>query len=218
MMIDWQKVHTVLLDMDGTLLDLHFDNFFWQTYLPQRYAHIKAIPLEEAVIFIEHHYQLVAGTLKWYDIHYWTQLLDIDIMALKQEVSHLLAVRVNALTFLEKLVTFNYTILLVTNCHAPVLHFKLANIALGKYFHRIVSSHDYQAAKEELAFWQTLAKEHRLDKQNCLLIDDNFTVLQTAKKFGIGQVFAVATPDSKKPALSHPNFYCLDNFTDYLPP
>ena len=31
--IAWREVDTVLLDMDGTLLDLAFDNYFWQTFL-----------------------------------------------------------------------------------------------------------------------------------------------------------------------------------------
>ena len=39
-MIDWDDIDTVLLDMDGTLLDLHFDNFFWMHYMPRRYAEI----------------------------------------------------------------------------------------------------------------------------------------------------------------------------------
>ncbi|MEC7663678.1 MAG: haloacid dehalogenase, partial [Pseudomonadota bacterium] len=27
MALDWQNIDTVLLDVDGTLLDLHYDNF-----------------------------------------------------------------------------------------------------------------------------------------------------------------------------------------------
>ena len=37
-MIDWNAINTVLLDMDGTILDLHFDNYFWKEYVPQKYA------------------------------------------------------------------------------------------------------------------------------------------------------------------------------------
>ena len=37
-MIDWDSIDTVLLDMDGTLLDLHFDNYFWTEHLPDIYS------------------------------------------------------------------------------------------------------------------------------------------------------------------------------------
>ena len=31
---DWSRIDHVLLDLDGTLLDLDFDNHFWQTLVP----------------------------------------------------------------------------------------------------------------------------------------------------------------------------------------
>ena len=36
--LPWPEIHTVLLDMDGTLLDLRFDNHFWRELVPERYA------------------------------------------------------------------------------------------------------------------------------------------------------------------------------------
>lgn len=42
--IDWQAVDTVLLDMDGTLLDLAFDNYFWQKLVPETYGEQQGIP------------------------------------------------------------------------------------------------------------------------------------------------------------------------------
>jgi putative hydrolase of the HAD superfamily len=34
--LDWDRIDDVLLDMDGTLLDRHFDNFFFEEELPRR--------------------------------------------------------------------------------------------------------------------------------------------------------------------------------------
>ena len=36
----WRDIDTVLLDMDGTLLDLHYDNHFWLE--PVSYTHLRA--------------------------------------------------------------------------------------------------------------------------------------------------------------------------------
>ena len=33
---DWSCIEVVCLDMDGTVLDLHFDNLFWLEVLPRR--------------------------------------------------------------------------------------------------------------------------------------------------------------------------------------
>ena len=42
--IAWQEVDTVLLDMDGTLLDLAFDNYFWQKLVPETWRRAGAQP------------------------------------------------------------------------------------------------------------------------------------------------------------------------------
>ena len=39
----WMRVETVLLDLDGTLLDLAFDNYFWRERVPAAYAAARAI-------------------------------------------------------------------------------------------------------------------------------------------------------------------------------
>jgi FMN phosphatase YigB (HAD superfamily) len=44
----WEAIDTVLLDMDGTLLDLRFDNYFWMEFLPERYAERHGLTPEQA--------------------------------------------------------------------------------------------------------------------------------------------------------------------------
>ena len=41
-MIDWSRIDTVLLDMDGTLIDLRFDNHLWNVVVPDRCANRRA--------------------------------------------------------------------------------------------------------------------------------------------------------------------------------
>ena len=52
-MINWDDVDTVLLDMDGTLLDLRYDNMLWNTLLPQRFSESRSMPLDAARAFLD---------------------------------------------------------------------------------------------------------------------------------------------------------------------
>jgi len=102
-MIDWQTIDTVLLDMDGTLLDLHFDNYFWLTHLPLRYAEAHQISEEEANAFLMEHIRLYEGSLKWYCLDHWSELVKMDIPALKREIQHKIQLRPYAQDFLSTL-------------------------------------------------------------------------------------------------------------------
>ncbi|HOP18299.1 MAG TPA: haloacid dehalogenase, partial [Gammaproteobacteria bacterium] len=72
-MLDWNDIDTVLLDMDGTLLDLHFDNHFWLEHVPRRYAEARGIGLEESSRELMARYQDIQGTLEWYCVDHWTR-------------------------------------------------------------------------------------------------------------------------------------------------
>ena len=92
-MINWSDIDTVLLDMDGTLLDLHFDNFFWTEHLPRMYASHMRISEEESNARLQGHFTTGVGTLNWYCVDFWSHELGLDIENLKHEVSHLIAIR-----------------------------------------------------------------------------------------------------------------------------
>ena len=85
--INWQKIETVLLDMDGTLLDLNFDNHFWQEHVPLRYAELHNISVEQSKSLLFPKFRSAEGTLDWYCIDYWSSELGLDIPKLKKEVA-----------------------------------------------------------------------------------------------------------------------------------
>ena len=53
--IAWQDVDTVLLDMDGTLLDLAFDNYFWQKLVPETWGAKNGVTPQEAMEYMRQH-------------------------------------------------------------------------------------------------------------------------------------------------------------------
>ena len=97
----WNKIDTVMFDMDGTLLDLHFDNYFWQTLVPQVYSKANGVSEAAALDFLMRKYTEVYGTLKWYCLDYWADQLQLDVAALKETAKHKITLRPNVKTFIH---------------------------------------------------------------------------------------------------------------------
>src|SRR3989338_9013948 len=51
----WNAIETVLLDMDGTLLDKYFDDYFWEHLMPEEYAKKYNLNISEAKHLIAVH-------------------------------------------------------------------------------------------------------------------------------------------------------------------
>jgi putative hydrolase of the HAD superfamily len=160
--------------MDGTLLDLHFDNHFWRTHLPQRYAEQYHLSFETAKATLLSRYENILGTLNWYCVDYWSTQLNMDVGKLKEEVAHLIAIHPEVITFLSSLHRHKKRVLLVTNAHNKSLTLKMQRTQLAHYFDRIVCAHDLGLPKEHAHFWQKLQKIEPFDAEHTLLIDDSF--------------------------------------------
>jgi FMN phosphatase YigB (HAD superfamily) len=125
MQLDWNDIDTVLLDMDGTLLDRHFDDHFWLEHVPKRYAARHNIPLGEAKELLYRLFRSQENTLNWTDLDYWTERLGLDIPLLKREVDHLIAVHPFVVEFLLFLKRYGKGVYLVTNAHGKTLSLKM---------------------------------------------------------------------------------------------
>ena len=200
-MINWNNIDTVLLDMDGTLLDLHYDNHFWMSHLPKRYAELHQLSQEDAERQLHAHILELEGTLNWYCLDYWSDSLGIDIPALKQETSDKIKQRPHVDEFLSALKNARKAIYLVTNSHPAGMALKFAHTHIETYFDSIISSHQFKIPKEELEFWQRLSKTIDFNPETTLFIDDNVTVLNTAVDFGIKHILGIHQPDSQRPRL-----------------
>lgn len=216
-MPDWRRIDYVLLDMDGTLLDLRFDTQFWLEHLPGRYAEINALPLEEALNRIRARMEALSGKLAWYCIDEWSKALGVDIAALKREFADGIRYRDTAVAFLEALVDTDKRALIVTNAHPDTVEIKLLKTDLHQYVDAVVSSHEYGAAKEEAAFWHVLRENHVFERDRTLFIDDNLAVLRAAKRFGIAHLLAVSHPDSGRDEKDTEEFDSIRWFTEIMP-
>ena len=215
--MDWCAIETVLLDMDGTLLDLYFDSYLWKQHLPLRYAERHGIDVESAKREIVPKIKAKEGSLQWYCLDYWTCELGVDISFLEREVGHLIALRPHVTEFLDFLRRRELQVALTTNAHRRSLDHKLARTGLTDYFDAIVSSHDFGIPKEERGFWQRLHTQVDYDPATTLLIDDNPNVLRAALAYGIQHLRGIALPDSRAAPRRHDDFLVIESFLDLLP-
>ncbi len=215
-MLDWQRIDSVFLDMDGTLLDLHFDNHFWQQYLPECYARRHRLPLAEARERLASAYDDVAGTLDWYCLDYWRQQLQMDIIGLKEELRHLIAIRPSVHDFLASLRQRGKRTILLSNAHPDSLALKMRATGLAPCFDRLISCHTIGLPKEADGFWSRLHEEEPYRAERCLLIDDNLTVLDRAAEAGIGQLLTITSPDSRQPARGEARYPMIDDFRQLI--
>ena len=212
----WSQVDTILLDMDGTLLDKYFDDFFWEEYVPRIFGELNQMSSEQARKELLKRYQRVESTLQWTDLDYWSEQLGLDIPELKCKVDHLIQVHPFVLDFLQFVRQSGKQIHLVTNAHSKTLEIKLRKTALGPWFDRIVCAEEVGEAKEHPAFWDKLEGMLGYERKRTLLADDTAKVLHSARQYEMGFLIFVAKPSSRLPVRYSPEFPSIATFDELI--
>lgn len=212
--INWHKIETVLLDMDGTLLDLHFDTYFWLTVIPEYISRVQNRPRQEVVSDIMQRYQQVAGSLEWYCIEYWQVELGIDIMQLKALYTHKIQWLKDVKPFLSALKNSNIQRVLVTNAHPLSLELKILHTQLDKHLDKIFTTHQFGSPKESAILWKKLQKEQDYNPQTTLFIDDNEALLEASKQAGITWQLGIFQPNSQLPGKEMEKFQTIKNYRE----
>lgn len=220
-MLNWAAIDTVLLDMDGTLLDLHYDNYFWGVFLYEHYATLHNLSLAEAKQRIDVQLHQVASTLDWYCIDYWAEQLQLPIETLKTQFTNKIRYRPDAPEFLEQLHQANKQVALVTNAHPKTLAIKNQTLtgsdSLLTLCPQQFSTHDFGFCKEEQAFWQAFHQAFPFDPAKTLFIDDSERILDSAKQFGIQYTLGVALPDTTVEPKTFQRHAAITHFSELFP-
>jgi HAD superfamily hydrolase (TIGR01509 family) len=213
----WNEIDTVMLDMDGTLLDKHFDDYFWEVYVPEHYSLLHDISVEEAREQLITRYQAVENTLDWTDLEYWSHELGLDIPELKMRVNHLIGVHPYVVEFLEFCLTVGKKLYLITNAHSRTLSIKLEKTSIGPWFDRVICAEEVGFAKEEPEFWGRLEGILGYDPKRTLLADDTEKVLRSAEEYGLGYLIYVARSSSRQPVRYSEKYPSIDYFKELIP-
>ena len=213
----WSDFDTVLLDMDGTLLDLHFDDYFWRTHLVQRLAEEKTLSAEQAQQVITDIVEAARGTQRWYCLDHWSAALDLDVVPLKREVQHLIKALPYAEDFLQVAQSkHGKKVYMATNAHRDSLDLKMQHVPMTHYFDDLISAHDYQHQKEDAGFWQALQQAIGFDPARTVMVDDNTQVLAAARDYGIEHCVAICHPNTQCDPREITDFPAIKNFSVYL--
>jgi HAD superfamily hydrolase (TIGR01509 family) len=213
----WSSIDTIMFDMDGTLLDLHFDDYFWRELVPKIYSEHHSVSEEHARELIISKYSEVYGTLDWYCLDYWEAQLELDITGLKSTIKHKIALRPNVEKLLRELQLSEKRVLLITNAHPASLELKMQHTGIGDFFHQRISSHSLSLAKENHGFWERLQQLETYDPERTLLFDDSLPVLRQAGREGIRHLYGIERPDSQRPPVSTAEFPLIADFDHIMP-
>lgn len=201
--VDWTRVDTVLLDMDGTVLDLHFDTHFWTDHLPLRYAQSRRMSIQAARAELAPIFTANEGRLDWYCTDFWARTTGLDVIALKRELVDLIGLLPGALGFLDAMDAAHLPVWVATNAHPDVVALKMKQTGLQARFAGVVTAHEMGHAKEESGFWPALANRIGFAAERSLFVDDSPAVVAAAAAYGIGQVVALSHPDSRGSVREH---------------
>lgn len=214
--LDWDQIDDVLLDMDGTLLDRHFDNFFFEEELPRRYATLHGLSCEEARHRLMAMYQSVEGELAWTDLNYWTKQVGIDVVAMHKELDHMIGFLSGAEEFLRSLRKLGKRVTIVTNAHEAGVSVKVAKTGLDRYVDRIVDAFEVGYLKMRPEYWPNCQRLLSFDPARSLFMDDDEGCLMAAKGFGVAYLVHSAKSSSKLPPAPLPQFFSITGFSALL--
>ena len=199
MSVDWRQIDTVILDMDGTILDLHFDNFLWGTHLPDYLARTRGLELEAVREHVMQQLQRARGSYEWYSLAHWSEVFDVNLYEMLDELAPLVRPRYDSFVFLSWLSQQRQRALLFTNADSAMLRFKLGLLGFDRWFADCISALDYRLIKQQTEAWELLCRHFSLVPECTLFIDDNFDVLATAHRAGVAHLWTIAQPDCERP-------------------
>ena len=182
----FKDIECLLIDMDGVILDNAYDNDFWQNQIPEVIADSKGIAFDDAKRLAIQIFNYKKNTKDWYDVDYWSNMLNIDIEAQKRSEKSFSRISLYDGVIDTLNVLKNKTkMILITNAHRKTLNIKLEKYNLTPYFDEMVCAHELHYVKEDIQLWYMLRSKYRLDYEKTLLVEDTINNINVGLSAGI---------------------------------
>ena len=214
--IPLKDIKYILLDMDGTLLDLYFDDYFWGHLVPEKYAEKHDMSFGTAKEYLYTTYKKHEKTLNWCDIDFWSRELRLDIPALKEQIRHLIEVHPHVIDFLKLMRAQRKKVYMLTNAHYKTVKIKFRKTQIGEYFDEVLCSFNVGHPKEDIEFWQKAERKLGFDREHSLFIDDTEDVLKTAMEHGIRYLLFKSRASSQAEPKTTKEFLTIHDFRELM--
>jgi putative hydrolase of the HAD superfamily len=197
-----KDIDCMLVDMDGVILDNTYDNNFWQNQIPGVISKNKNISFEDAKRLAVQIFNYKKNTKDWYDVDYWSNMLNVDIEAEKRSSISFDRIQLyEGVTKTLNKLKDNFRLILITNAHRKTLNIKLEKYDLSPYFENMICAHELHYVKENIQLWYMLKSRFKLDYTKTLLIEDTINNIKVGLSAGISQAVYLGDEnyeDSKK--------------------
>ena len=196
-MVKLNSTTAILSDLDGVILDLAYDIKFWELWLPEQVANQTNKSVEETKAEIKAEIDIQRGTLNFYDLNYWDDLLNVDCMQIFKEKTERCSYLGGSHEALQRLSTLKNPKYILTNGDPRIQEYKAETQNFLEFFDSIFYSMHVGYPKESKEFWALARHNLNLDFEDTIFIDDDFKVVTAAAKAGIKQV-AWITPGKNR--------------------
>jgi len=196
-MVKLNSTTAILSDLDGVILDLAYDKKFWELWLPEQVTRQTNKSIEEAKAEIMTEIDIQRGTLNFYDLNYWDDLLNVDCMQIFQEKEERCSYLAGSYEALQRLSTLKNPKYILTNGDPRIQEYKAETQNFLEFFDSIFYSMHAGYPKESKEFWALARHNLNLEFEDAIFIDDDLKVVTAAANAGIKQV-AWITPGKNR--------------------
>ncbi len=184
----------ISLDLQGTLSDSKFSDYFWIEFIPQKYSEKNKISIQSAKEILKQKFkEYGVYNILYYDDKYWSEYLKFDTKKELDKFEIRPSINKKMYSYLQNL---NLPKIIVSTTTELFINYELEEKV--KEFEKIYSCVDYfKIGGKTKEVYENIAKELNVKPSEILHIGDNYCMdIENAKKAGVNVILYDDNVDS----------------------